>query len=78
MQRYRDPDEAVVMQRCSDKAMECPGLDHPGQNQTRSPKQGDSNNRCNENRRPGLEHPGRIMQQEPPAPDWIIQGQTAA
>ena len=42
MQSCSDPDEAVVMQRCSDEAMECPGLEHPGQNKKEPRKQDDS------------------------------------
>ena len=49
MQIYRDPDEAIVMQRCGDEATECLGLDHPGQNKKERPKQNNSNNRCAEN-----------------------------
>ena len=32
MQRCRPPDEAPVIQQGGEEAMECPGLDHPGQN----------------------------------------------
>ena len=42
MQRCWDPEEAVVMQRCGDEAMQCPGLDLPGQNKKARPKQDDS------------------------------------
>ena len=48
--------------------MECPGLDHPGQNRKERPKQNDSSIRGNESIRPGLDHPGRIKQQDPTHP----------
>ena len=54
------------MLQCCDEAMECPGLDHPGQSKKERPKQNGSNMRRKESRRPALGHPGRIKQQEPP------------
>ena len=56
------------MQQSGDKAMGCPGLDHPGQNKKERPKQKDSKKGRKESRRPGLDHPGRNKQQEPPLP----------
>ena len=56
----------MVKQRCGDKAMECLGLDHPGQNKKERPNQNNSNQRRWESKRPGLDHPGRNKQQEPP------------
>ena len=54
-------------QQSADEAMECRGLDHPGQNKKERPKQNDNKTR-KESRRPGLEHPGRNKQQGLPPP----------
>ena len=48
--------------------MECPGLDHPGQNKKERPQQNDSKIPRKETRRPGPELPGRNKQQGPPPP----------
>ena len=42
VQRCSDPDKAVVMQRSSDEAMNCPALEHPGQNKKEQPMPQDS------------------------------------
>ena len=52
----------------ADEDMECPGLDHTGQNKKERPKQNDNKKRRKESQRPGLEHPGRNKQQGPPPP----------
>ena len=56
------------MQRCGDEDMECPRLDHPGQNKKERAKQNDNKMRRKESGRPRLEHPGRNKQRGPPPP----------
>ena len=46
------------MQRCGDKTMKCPRLDHPGQNREERRKRYDGKRRRKQSGRPGLEHPG--------------------
>ena len=56
------------MQRSAEEAMECPGLDHPGQNKKERPKPNDNKIRRKESRRPGREDLGRNKQQGLPLP----------
>ena len=68
MQSRGDQDEAEHKQPRADEDMECPGLDHPGQNKKERPKRKDHKMQRKESRHPGLEHPGPNKQQGAPAP----------
>ena len=71
------------MQRSANEAMECPGLDHPGQNKKERPKRIDNKMRRKESRRPGAEQAAAAAapwtgssgdKGGPDAPHWIIRG----
>ena len=74
MQSRGDQDEAEHKQPRADEDMECPGLDHPGQNKKERPKRKDHKMRRKVTRQPGLEHPERNKQQGPPLPRLEHQG----
>ena len=65
MQSRRDQDEAEHKQPRADKDMECPGLEHPGQNKKERPKRKNHKKRRKESRHPGLEHLGTSGGQTP-------------
>ena len=50
------------MQRSANEAMECPGLDHPGQIKNEPPKRNDN----------------KMPRKESDAPDWNIRGTTSS
>ena len=68
MQSRGDHDEAEHKQPRADEDVECPRLEHPGQNKKERPKRKDHKMRRKESRHQGLEHLGRNKQQGPPPP----------
>ena len=57
------------------KAMECPGLEHPGLNKTERPKQNDGGRSPDA---PEWNLQGGTISKGRRPPDWIIRGQAAA
>ena len=63
------------MQQCGDEAMECPGLDHPGQNKQEQPKHHDDIVQGNQSCHPDWIIRGGSSSRSSRPPDCIIQGQ---
>ena len=78
MQRRGDHDDAEHKQPGADKDMECPGLEHSGQNKKERPKRKDHKKRRKESGYPNWNIWGGTSSGGHHPPDWSIWGQVAA
>ena len=78
MQSRGDQDEAEHKQPRADEDMECPGLEHPGQNKKERPKRKDHKSGGRSHYSPDGNIWGGTSSRGRHPPDWSIWGQVAA